>query len=161
METWNGRDRPGLARAKGSDMTTVVRRTGNPLPGLLEWFELNRPSNLTDLTHYIPVESYTEGDTFVLRADLPGVDPDRDIEVSVAGDVLTIRAERHEEEHAGGHSEVRYGSFTRSVRLPQGSATDRVVARYDAGVLVVTVPTTAPATEPIKVDVRRTGGTRS
>lgn len=141
-------------------MTTVARRPGNPLPGLLEWFDLNRPSTLTDLTHYVPVESFTEDGTFVLRADLPGVDPDKDIDVSVAGDVLTIRAERHEEEHAGGHSEVRYGAFTRSVRLPQGCRADGVEARYDAGVLVVTVPTTTPATEPIKVDVQ-TGGTRS
>lgn len=142
-------------------MTTVARRTGNPLPGLLEWFDLNRPSTLTDLTHYIPVESYTEDGTFVLRADLPGVDPDQDIEVSVAGDVLTMRAERREQEHDGAHSEVRYGSFTRSVRLPQGSRTEDVTARYDAGVLVVTVPTTAPVTEPIKIDVRRTGGVQS
>lgn len=142
-------------------MTTVVRRSGNPLPGLLEWFDLNRPSTLTDLTHYIPVESYTEDGTFVLRADLPGVDPDRDIEVSVVGDVLTIRAERHEQDHHDGHSEVRYGSFTRSVRLPQGSRAGDVAARYDAGVLVVSVPTPAPSTEPIRVDVQRAGGTKS
>jgi HSP20 family protein len=57
--------------------------------------------------HYVPVESYTEDGTFVVRADLLGVDPDKDIEVKVDGDVLTIRGERRDEQHDNTHSEVR------------------------------------------------------
>jgi HSP20 family molecular chaperone IbpA len=101
------------------------------------------------------VESYTEDGKFVVRADLPGVDPEKEIEVKVDGDVLTIHGERHEEEHDNGHSEVRYGSFTRSVRLPKGATAGDVVATYDAGVLVVTVPMAEAAAEPIKVPVQR------
>jgi HSP20 family molecular chaperone IbpA len=107
------------------------------------------------------VESYTEGGKYVVRADLPGVDPEKDIEVKVDGDVLTIHGERHEEERENGHSEVRYGSFTRSVRLPKGATAGDVAATYDAGVLVVTVPMSEAPAEPIKVAVQRAASTKS
>jgi HSP20 family molecular chaperone IbpA len=141
-------------------MSTMVRPAESPFSGFLEWLDLNRPSNLSDLVHYIPVESFTKDDAYVVRADLPGVDPETDIEVKVDGGVLTIHGERREEEHDNGHSEVRYGSFTRSVRLPSAASAEDVVARYDAGVLEVTVPLNASAAEPVKVAVQRAvGGT--
>jgi HSP20 family molecular chaperone IbpA len=136
-------------------MSTLVRSTDSPVSQLFQWLDLNRPSSLSELTHYIPVESYTEDGKFVVRADLPGVDPEKEIEVKVDGDVLTIHGERHEEEHDNGHSEVRYGSFTRSVRLPKGATAGDVVATYDAGVLVVSVPMAQTAPEPIRVPVQR------
>jgi HSP20 family molecular chaperone IbpA len=142
-------------------MSTLVRSTDGPVSQLFQWLDLNRPSSLSELTHYIPVESYTEDGTFVVRADLPGVDPEKEIEVNVDGDVLTIHGERHEEEHDNGHSEVRYGSFTRSVRLPKGATAGDVVATYDAGVLVVSVPMAETAAEPIKVPVQRAQGRAS
>ena len=142
-------------------MSTLARPTENPFSAFFQWLDLNRPSSFSDLTHYLPVESYTEDGTFVVRADLPGIDPEKDIEVKVDGDILTIHGERHEEEHDSGHSEVRYGSFTRSVRLPKGASASDVLARYDAGVLVVSVPMTEAATEPIKVAVQRAEGAES
>jgi HSP20 family molecular chaperone IbpA len=142
-------------------MSTLVRPTENPISEFFQWLDLNRPSSLSDLTHYIPVESYTEGGKYVVRADLPGVDPEKDIEVKVDGDVLTIHGERHEEERENGHSEVRYGSFTRSVRLPKGATAGDVAATYDAGVLVVTVPMSEAPAEPIKVAVQRAAGPKS
>jgi HSP20 family molecular chaperone IbpA len=142
-------------------MSTLVRSTENPISEFFQWLDLNRPSSLSDLTHYIPVESYTENGKYVVRADLPGVDPEKDIEVKVDGDVLTIHGERHEEERENGHSEVRYGSFTRSVRLPKGATAGDVVATYDAGVLVVTVPMSEAPSEPIKVAVQRAASPKS
>lgn len=142
-------------------MTTLVRPAETPFSEFFQWLDLNRPSSLSDLVHYIPVESFTKDGKYVVRADLPGVDPEKDIEVKVDGDVLTIHGERREEEHEHGHSEVRYGSFTRSVRLPKGASADEVVARYDAGVLVVTVPLKEAPAEPIKVAVQRAGSKES
>ena len=136
-------------------MNTLVRSTESPISEFFQWLDLNRPSSLSDLVHYIPVESYTLDGRYVVRADLPGVDPDKDIEVKVDGDVLSIHGERREEERATGHSEVRYGSFTRSVRLPKGARADEVKAWYDAGVLEVTVPLEEAPAEPIKVAVQR------
>lgn len=142
-------------------MTTLVRPAESPISEFFQWLDLNRPSSMSDLMHYIPVESFTKDGKYVVRADLPGIDPEKDIEVKVDGDVLTIHGERHEEEHENGHSEVRYGSFTRSVRLPKGASATDVEARYDAGVLEVTVPMKEAPAEPIKVAVQRAGSRES
>lgn len=142
-------------------MSILIRATESPISEFFQSLDLNRPSSLSDLTHYIPVESYTEEGKFVVRADLPGVDPEKDIEVKVDGDVLTIHGERHDEEHENGHSEVRYGSFTRSLRLPKGASAGDVAARYDAGVLVVSVPMAEAPAQPIKVAVQRTESPKS
>lgn len=142
-------------------MTTVERATESPISGFFRWLDLNRPSSLSDLMHDIPVESFTRDGEYVVRADLPGVDPEKDIEVSVDRDVLTIHGERREEEHDHGHSEVRYGSFTRSIRLPEGASAADVRARYDAGVLEVTVPMKEAPAAPIKVAVQRAGSEES
>ena len=142
-------------------MTTLVHPMESPLSEFFQWLDLNRPSSLSDLMHYIPVETYTKDGRYVVRADLPGVDPDKDIEVKVDGDVLTIHGERHEQERENGHSEVRYGSFTRSVRLPKGASADDVEARYDNGVLEVMVPMKEAPAEPVKIAVQRAGSKES
>lgn len=142
-------------------MTTLVRPTESPISEFFQWLDLNRPTSFSELMHYIPVESFTRDGTYVVRADLPGVDPEKDIEVKVDGDVLTIHGERREEEHDDGHSEVRYGSFTRSVRLPKGADATDVVARYDAGVLEVTVPMKEAPAAPIKVAVKKAESSES
>lgn len=142
-------------------MSTLSRPGENPLSELFHWLDLNRPSSLSHLAQYIPLESFADEGTYVVRADLPGVDPEKDIEVKVDGDVLTIHGERHDEEHENGHSEVRYGSFTRSLRLPKGASAGDVAARYDAGVLVVSVPMAEAPAQPIKVAVQRTESPKS
>lgn len=142
-------------------MSTLTRHPGKPISELFQWLDLNRPGSLSDLTHFMPMESYTEDGKFVVRADLPGVDPEKDVEVTVDGDILTIHGERHEEQRDNGHSEVRYGSFTRSVRLPKNAASADVTASYDDGVLLVTVPMDEALAAPVKVTVQRAAGPES
>ncbi len=88
------------------------------------------------------VESFVRGDEYVVRADLPGVDPS-DLEVSVEGDRLWIRGERKEVHEGNGSSrfykEIRYGRFERNVALPSGVDPDTVRASYHNGVLEVTM----------------------
>jgi len=91
------------------------------------------------------VEDYTEGGRYVVRAELPGLDPERDVEVTVEAGVLTIRAERREETKEGRRSEFRYGSLTRSITLPEGADPDKVTAKYAKGILEVSVPVAEPA----------------
>jgi HSP20 family protein len=94
-----------------------------------------------------PIESYVEGNTFIIKADLPGLDP-KDVEVSVEGNQLTIKGERKAtQEHKDSdyfHREVRYGSFRRTLALPEGVKADEVKASYHDGVLEVSMP--APST---------------
>jgi HSP20 family protein len=108
------------------------------------------------------VEEFGEGDTWVIRAELPGVDPDEDVEVSIDGGVLTVSAERREETHEGEEgkpgyrSEFRYGSYRRSLRLPVEVTPDDVKATYADGILEVRVPLSAEHPAPAKVPVTRT-----
>ncbi|SBW23630.1 Hsp20/alpha crystallin family protein [Protofrankia symbiont of Coriaria ruscifolia] len=92
----------------------------------------------------VPVEEYTEDGAYVLRAEIPGIDPDRDVEVTVSEGELSVHAERREEkkEKAAGRyrTEFHYGAFTRSVALPPGAKEDEVAATYQNGILEVRVP---------------------
>ena len=76
----------------------------------------------------------------MIRAELPGLDPDEDIEVTVDGRNLTIQAERRQEDSGPSRSEFRYGSLTRLVRLPARVDPKDITARYERGVLEVSVP---------------------
>lgn len=104
------------------------------------------------------LESFIDGDNLVIRADLPGIDP-KDVEVTVSGDVLTVRGKRertHEEKKCDYmHREVSYGAFERSITLPEGVKADQIKAAYKNGVLELTMPAPkemAPRKVAIEVD---------
>ena len=82
-------------------------------------------------------------DHLVVKADLPGLDKD-DVEIEVSDRVLTISGERktEHEEHEGGYYRVEraYGSFSRSLSLPEGIDADKIEADFDKGVLEVRIP---------------------
>ncbi len=99
------------------------------------------------------VETFVKDDALHVRADLPGVDP-KAVEVSLDGDVLTIRGERKAEHDEAAYREVRYGRFERRIRVPDGTDAEKVTATYDHGVLRVAVPLPKPASRKVKVDVK-------
>ena len=92
---------------------------------------------------------------YVIRAELPGLDPERDIEVSVEGRTLTIHAERRQDGSEPYRSEFRYGSLTRLVTLPARVDAKDVTARYERGVLEVSVPVPRKAARPTNTDRER------
>lgn len=105
------------------------------------------------------IEEYRDGSTMVVRAELPNIDPERDLDVTVTEGTLRIRAERREsEEHKarnGYRSEFRYGSFSRDIPLPAGAGQDDVVASYHDGVLEVRIPVQESGASGRKVPVNR------
>jgi HSP20 family molecular chaperone IbpA len=106
--------------------------------------------------HAVRIEDYRDNGTYVLRAELPGVDPDRDVRITVDGNQLSITAERKVEQHDKSHSEFFYGSFSRTVQLPSGADTSKIKASYDAGILQVSVPVTEQArARQIRVSVKK------
>lgn len=97
--------------------------------------------------HDIRVEEFVEDGRRVVRADLPGVDPDKDIAVSVRDGMLRITGERRREEHEQARTEIRYGKFERVVGLPGGITSQDVSAAYRDGVLTVSFPERTAETE--------------
>ena len=89
--------------------------------------------------HVIRLEEEIQDGHYVLRAELPGIDPAKDVDVSVCNGQLTITAERSEKKENKGRSEFTYGSFVRSITLPAGANEDDIKASYDKGILTVDV----------------------
>jgi HSP20 family protein len=110
------------------------------LPDLFRYLEQGGPFAVFGDHHPVRIEEYVEDGGYVLRAELPGFDPVKEVTISVAGDHLSITAERTLDKHDKAHSEFFYGSFARNVRLPAGADVNAVEARYDAGILTITVP---------------------
>ena len=90
--------------------------------------------------HVMRLEDETKEGIYEVRAELPGVDPIEDIEVTVRDGQLTIKALRTRAGESNGLSEFSYGSFTRTVSLPEGADEDDISATYDRGILTVSVP---------------------
>lgn len=89
------------------------------------------------------VEQFRDSGDLVIRAELPGIDPDEDVDISIDGRQLTIdatREDRTESTEDGHRSEFRYGKFHRSMTLPTGADADHVAATYTDGILEVRVP---------------------
>jgi HSP20 family protein len=89
--------------------------------------------------HMIRLEDEMQDGHYLLRAELPGIDPAKDVDITVHDGQLTIKAERSEKKENKGRSEFSYGSFTRSVTLPAGANEDDIRASYDKGILTVDV----------------------
>lgn len=97
----------------------------------------------------------SEGD-IKFKAELPGMKPE-DIRIEMEDNVLTISGERKFEEKVREDKyyriERRYGSFSRSIALPQNVRADQIEANYENGVLEVTIPK-AEETKPKKIEVK-------
>ncbi|MQA87990.1 MAG: Hsp20 family protein [Streptosporangiales bacterium] len=88
-----------------------------PFPDLFEFLEAPLVG-LGGFSSVIRVEDYVVGGRYVVRAELPGIDPKKDVEITLNEGMLTIKAERKEEAKDKRHTEFRYGSMYRAISLP-------------------------------------------
>jgi HSP20 family protein len=108
-----------------------------------DWERAGTPWAPMSAGYYPRIESYVDGNTLHIKADLPGVEP-KDVEIAVEGNLLTLKGERKAQQEMKEDNylrqEVQYGSFVRTVTLPEGVKADDVHATYHNGVLDVTIP---------------------
>jgi HSP20 family protein len=147
-----GRSRP-VARAGSTDIFSSLRRE---VDRLFEDFTRTWPSfeRTSDLT---PSMDVTETDKEIeITAELPGLQ-EKDVQIDVADNILTIRGEKKAEKEEKDKNyrlyERSYGSFYRSLELPAGVDPDAIRASLANGVLKVTVPKPKPA-QVKKVEVK-------
>ena len=112
---------------------------------------------LTTTTVAPPVDIYEDEHNIALKLEVPGID-EKDIDVSIEGNTLTVHGERkiekEEKEENFRRIERQYGSFTRSFTLPSSVDTGQVSAHYDKGVLKINLAKKAEAKpKQIKVNV--------
>ena len=90
---------------------------------------------------YVPIDVYTTKDVVVIRASVPGAKPD-EVEITVEGSTVTIRGEIKASQEEGTFllQEQRYGPFTRSIDLAIPVQPDKAEAKFENGVLTLTVP---------------------
>jgi HSP20 family protein len=122
----------------------------------LDWFDAG---DLFEGEHRMRVEECTEGDELVIRAEMPGIDPEKDVQVHLRNHRLEIRAERKQQETSKEkgvrRSEFHYGSFSRVVTLPPDATESDVHASYKDGILEVRVPRDRKQADATKVPVER------
>lgn len=125
---------------------------------LFEEFTTRRPRAAGPMMVWPPaVEVYESDGDIVVKAELPGIDP-KLVEIQVADDTLTIKAEAKAEQENKGRNyyirELRYGSFVRSLTLPSSAQGDMAKASYKNGILEIHIPKSERAKpKTVKVDV--------
>jgi len=121
-------------------MSALLHRDPKTIfPDLMDWFEEPFLTLRPYLAQPIRVEEYAQGDKYLIRAELAGIDPDKDLEVTLGSGYLTIRAERSDTVEGKHRSEFRYGSFSRTLALPADADEDAITASYRDGILTISV----------------------
>jgi HSP20 family protein len=89
------------------------------------------------------IEMYEKENTYIVRMELPGVRPE-DVEISMSGDTLMVKGERKPPEDIKDEEyqlcEVCYGSFTRTIALPESVNADKIEANFENGILDIHLP---------------------
>ncbi|WIX98254.1 Hsp20/alpha crystallin family protein [Amycolatopsis mongoliensis] len=124
-------------RGKENEVASLIPRTKVKLPAVSDWFDLAWPFGER---YPVRIEETAADGKYTVRAELPGFDPEKGVHVSAGAGSLTISAEREATSERKGRSEFRYGSFSRTVSLPEGAETAKIAATYANGILEVTVP---------------------
>jgi HSP20 family protein len=128
-----------------SPFSSLFQRWNDEMDRMLDEFGLARPWRRgyahEGIQAWSPqVEVVQRGNDLVVRADLPGLSKD-DVHVDIADNVLTIQGERkqeqHEEKEGFYRNERTYGSFFRSIPLPEGTISDSAKATFKNGVLEI------------------------
>jgi HSP20 family protein len=105
------------------------------------------------------IEETADDQGVTIRGEIPGIDPDNDVEITVDNGRLNIKAERRQqtEEEADGRtrSEFRYGSYRRSCDLPAGASADDIEATYKDGILEIRIPIDAERSDAARIKVSK------
>ena len=125
--------------------STELERMRHEFDELLEHFGFDRGEVKAwpTASNRPAIESSIDGDKFVVRVDLPGVDP-KNIDVQVVNGILTVKGTREEKRESDKASvlrrEIRYGSFERAISLPEGIKAEDLSAVHRDGVLELSAP---------------------
>jgi HSP20 family molecular chaperone IbpA len=124
-------------------MSTVTQRVNGTDPSISDWAgsPLSTIHRLAERPRPIAVEQYQDGSSYLVRLEVPGVDPATDLAVSVRAGTLVVQAQRMDFAPQEHQSEFRYGRFARHIPLPPGADARDISAFYRDGILTVRIGT--------------------
>jgi HSP20 family protein len=164
MSPTRGEQRQGLSRSYGwgSSPLTTLQQFADEMDRMFDNFGLGRrwSSPWSGSAMWAPqVEVFQKNNELTIKADLPGLKRN-EISVDVTDNVVTIHGERrreHDEQHEGLYrSERSYGSFSRTIHLPEGAMSDQAKAQFRDGVLEITMPA-PPASQGRRLEISEAG----
>lgn len=123
----------------------------------LAWHDLADLTWFPFLEPVIRIEECRKDGVYVVRAELPGIDPAKDVEVTAADGYLRLALVRldQSDNEQDARSEFRYGTFHRTIALPPGTKEESISAKYTDGILEITMtigePVHATKTIPIAI----------
>jgi HSP20 family protein len=129
---------------------TLRRDPKTVIPDFIDWFEEPFLTLRPYLGQPIRIEDYTEDGHYVVRAEIAGVDPAKDLDVCVGPGYLSVHAARSSRVEGKHRSEFRYGSFSRTIELPPDADPDDVTADYTHGILTIKVAVKGERREAVK-----------
>ncbi len=141
-------------RNNGSEVEAFRRSISN----IFDDFFNMKPSSMFDPEWVPAIDVHEDGKGIYIKADVPGID-EKNLEVSIENDILTIKGEKSEEFRQGDDKialimERSYGSFQRSIRLPESVKADNIKAEFKHGVLKIDIPKEKAAeTKKIKINI--------
>jgi len=141
-------------------MSTVTQRVNGTDPSISDWAgsPLSTIHRLAERPGPIAVEQYQDGPSYLVRLEVPGIDPATDLAVSVQAGTLVVEAQRTDSAPQEHQSEFRYGRFARHILLPPGADARDISATYRDGILTVRIgvePGRQPAGDVTDVKILR------
>jgi HSP20 family protein len=138
---------PSLFRRNGAEPLRALSRLQNEFDRLFQ--ELSEGKSDFAMTAFKPsCEIREDKSTYTLKFDMPGVKKE-DVKLELEGNQLTVSAERQEEktteDKKSGYSEISYGSYQRSMTLPSAVDEKKADAKFENGVLTLTLPKVQPS----------------
>jgi len=126
--------------SNGSNIDIFRRRMSN----LFDDFFSLEPTGFFESDWVPSIDVHEDSKGIYIKADIPGID-EKDLRVDVENNVLSIKGEKREERRSGDEArtlvmERKYGSFQRSIRLPEGAKADGIDAKFKHGVLIINIP---------------------
>ena len=107
------------------------------------------------------LEEEVQDGHYEVRVELPGVDPAKDVDITVQDGTLVIKAVRSRNAQSNGRSEFSYGAFTRTVPLPAGVNVDGIHAAYEHGIVTISIPMPNGAPAPHRIEVETAQGSQT
>ena len=135
-------------------------RGAEPWPRFMDWFGAFMPGEPGWRTTYarsLRVEEFARDGSMVIRVEIPGIDPDRDVDITIEDGQLCITGRRELSSQEPTRSEFYYGQFLRTLPLPTGARPEDIEATYSDGILEITLPVGLPERDVVHVPVHRQG----